>query len=83
MQDEHSARRITEVSIHGGINWKVGVQPTCVTKIEVLVGELFPIDAHPSSPVPLYKVSPLKHEILDDSMEGRPLVSRWYALRYQ
>lgn len=53
---------------------------TCVTKVEVLVGELLPVDAHPAGAIPLHKVSPLQHEVLDNAVERRPLVSRRYTL---
>lgn len=53
---------------------------TCVSKVEIFVGELFSVYAHPASTVSLDKVAPLQHEVLDHAVERRSLVTRRYAL---
>ena len=47
-----------------------------VLEFEVLIRELLTIDGLPSSSIPISKVATLNHELLDDTVESRALVSK-------
>merc|ERR1719271_1257190 len=46
-----------------------------VLRIEVLIGELLPVDALTTSTISVGEVAALDHEILDNTVELRPLVA--------
>jgi hypothetical protein len=47
-----------------------------VLQLEVLVGELVAVDGLATSAVALGEVTALDHEVLDDTVEGRALVTK-------